>query len=931
MFLYTDPDKRTIFFLLLLSILFFQAACSTKQDIPVTKILARGGSCSLDSVIPSEDGIRRLALIVGVGEYKSPKVPDLLGPPQDAQRFYNLLTDEKGYNFPKQNVCMLLDEQATTADFKAMFQQTLVQRAKAKDVVVVYYAGHGSRVRDINGDESADGWDETWMLHDARSGGVKDLLDDDFNHMLADLYSKTKNITVILDSCNSGSATRGDSDYVARFFDPPPSNNQVTKPNVTEKIIDEKSEWIPESMPGIVVFTAASDGTSALERNGHGIFTDAVLAALSESLHVPTSYSQIARKIRPLVAANSYQIPYFQGELTKTIFGNNRINRPIGWEVISIESTLTIGGTPLPGVGVGAEFRVYPGNIQGADAHNPTKSKATIIMDEITGLKGKAHVVTKTKNAPAIELGDLVILLRPADKSLGIKVSLRSSLQEGGISDELASQIRNVINNNPDAKNAVTITQSRGDYELSVNKAKKIILTGPENKARNSFANAETTVNNLWQHARQKALLQIRSENGSDFIDNETLQVQLVPTKKQSLCADGIWEQAAPNQEQIIPLCHQWNVQVTLSKNSPKPLLIGGTILSTDGSIFGFPVDGRSELLRPGQTMIFDSTLETFMASPPLDVADQLLVFGTQENNPVPWHLLTSPAGMREGGPAKKGLYGALDRYLTVGLRGVSRPLETTDESTWTLSSLSLRVEANSRFLNPSTKSLISDIREYTIKNFDIRPYLPENEGSSLYKVIKKADMLARSSIKDGYSYKQHAWNKQSDAENLKLGIDCSRSIWYVFTRSGLPYNKKNEYLSTSMMVGNNSLMTDEFDRCDDDPEPRLGDILVYRDDKRGDGHVVMVVDPKKRIAWGSHGWDGNSKMLKIEPDTGVEYQLIKYKKDWARWDRKTMMQKACWRYRKFIPKNSTWAQFRGTLGQKMLNSSCNSGTQCKF
>ena len=64
------------------------------------------------------------------------------------------------------------------------------------------------------------------MLHDARSDDIKDLLDDEFNRMLSGLYAKTHNITVVLDSCNSGTATRGDSEYIARFFDPPADTPQ---------------------------------------------------------------------------------------------------------------------------------------------------------------------------------------------------------------------------------------------------------------------------------------------------------------------------------------------------------------------------------------------------------------------------------------------------------------------------------------------------------------------------------------------------------------------------------------------------------------------------------------------------------------------------------------------------------------------------------
>jgi len=36
--------------------------------------------------------------------------------------------------------------------------------------------------------------------------------------------------------------------------------------------------------------------------------------------------------------------------------------------------------------------------------------------------------------------------------------------------------------------------------------------------------------------------------------------------------------------------------------------------------------------------------------------------------------------------------------------------------------------------------------------------------------------------------------------------------------------------------------------------------VLVYRDEKQGDGHVIMVIDPQLQIAWGSHGFDGNAK-----------------------------------------------------------------------
>ncbi|MEN8688844.1 MAG: caspase family protein, partial [Desulfobacterales bacterium] len=192
----------------------------------------------------------------------------------------------------------------------------------------------------------------------------------------------------------------------------------------------------------------------------------------------------------------------------------------------------------------------------------------------------------------------------------------------------------------------------------------------------------------------------------------------------------------------------------------------------------------------------------------------------------------------------------------------------------------------------------------------------------------RKADKLATASLVDGYSYKQHDWSQPTPEENLKKGIDCSRSIWFAFTSEGLPYNREDRYLPTVLMVGENSWMKDEFESCKDDPDLRLGDVIVYRDDDRGDGHVVMVIDPAKRIAWGSHGWDGNARELSVQPDTGVEYQLIKYKKDWQRWDRTTMKRKACWRYRRFISEALTAG---GRPGLKALDPEkiCNPREHC--
>jgi hypothetical protein len=249
---------------------------------------------------------------------------------------------------------------------------------------------------------------------------------------------------------------------------------------------------------------------------------------------------------------------------------------------------------------------------------------------------------------------------------------------------------------------------------------------------------------------------------------------------------------------------------------------------------------------------------------------------------------------------------------------------EEADVGTWTMSTVTVRVEANSRFLEPDSRQPAAPInsREYTLPAFNVAPYLPDDHASALYKVLKTADWLASSKESDGFDYKQHDWSQPTDEENLKVGIDCSRAIWYAFTRGGLPYNPNDAYLTTAEMVADDSPMGEEFAACPIDEDYALGDILVYRSDTRQDGHVVMVIDPAKRIAWGSHGWDGNGQASgqAIEPDKGVEYQRIKVKQDWKKWDRPDMELKSCWRYKRFASERSSGA---GRPGVEALKDAC--------
>ena len=167
--------------------------------------LVFGGSPPRATASPSQEGtldpIRR-ALLIGIGKYQS--LPRLPGSKNDIEMVRQVLLTK--YGFPEQHMRILKDEAATRAGVLAALRQ-LVQETGHQDVVYIHYSGHGSQVEDLNGDEPDDQLDETLVPQDGRTEGIPDITDDELEDILSQF--KSNKVVVVLDSCHSGTATRG--------------------------------------------------------------------------------------------------------------------------------------------------------------------------------------------------------------------------------------------------------------------------------------------------------------------------------------------------------------------------------------------------------------------------------------------------------------------------------------------------------------------------------------------------------------------------------------------------------------------------------------------------------------------------------------------------------------------------------------------------
>ncbi|MCK6510595.1 caspase family protein [Myxococcota bacterium] len=150
------------------------------------------------------------AVLVGVGDYKMEDIRDLPSPPSDVEKIKKMLINV--YKFPEANIRALVDRDATKANI-ARALRWLAQASKEGDSSVFYFSGHGSRVKDLNGDEE-DGFDETIVPYDATFAPQSHVIDDEIQ---AWLYTVRSKITIIFDSCHSGTAYKSMRRKVERF------------------------------------------------------------------------------------------------------------------------------------------------------------------------------------------------------------------------------------------------------------------------------------------------------------------------------------------------------------------------------------------------------------------------------------------------------------------------------------------------------------------------------------------------------------------------------------------------------------------------------------------------------------------------------------------------------------------------------------------
>ncbi len=223
------------------------------------------------------------ALIIGINIYKPPTEiassstranwRNLGGCINDAEAIKDVIIAK--YSFQQQNISTLYNQEASREKIISEIKK-LISISEKGDVVFVFYAGHGSQVVNSLSVET-DKKDETIVPADAY-GGAADIRDKELAGYFNELIDKGVLLTVIFDSCHSGSVSRGSLYEVTgtRFLEGNPLD-----------VADSSDPKKPEER-GALIISAAQDFEFAKEINSennvpHGAFTLALLKALRQN------------------------------------------------------------------------------------------------------------------------------------------------------------------------------------------------------------------------------------------------------------------------------------------------------------------------------------------------------------------------------------------------------------------------------------------------------------------------------------------------------------------------------------------------------------------------------------------------------------------------------------------------------------------------
>ncbi|MEG4207735.1 caspase family protein [Microcoleus sp. Pol7_A1] len=528
----------------------------------------------------------------------------------------------------------------TYENIVAKFKE-LTAKAQPQDRVYIHYSGHGGRAKTIfESLKGSMGLDEALVPCDIGQPNSRYLRDLEFAKLLEEMVAKELVVTLVLDSCHSGGATRemsGDDrirgeGFIDMTLRPTDSlvaplqelaqNWQASTEN--SRNITVVNGLLPEPK-GYTLIAACRDQELAYEKvfegtERNGALTYYLLKALREygtEIPVNNLYDRISNLVH-----NDFprQTPMLIGETNRSFLGDQSVVASRNPPVMKVDITknrvqLQMG--EASGLKKGAEFDIFrfgTRNFEDSEQRIATvkvvELGASDCWAEVTQLLGFRTINHKLAEG-MIEIGSPAVYLSPGLKQIRkVRVILPDPLpQISGVNVEMLPDILKAKKEQVEGHRWIEFCSEAEkdenvDYFVSLNsEAEYLILDANKEPIKNlSFLikldepeAIYKLINRLVHIARYETVLDLDNEDAFDPF-NGKLKVELVKSENRQLVVLN-----ANNQVPVLEEGEE-SVYLIIRNESNLTLNITALILQPDLSIQQlYPEFGLSEAVQPGQ------------------------------------------------------------------------------------------------------------------------------------------------------------------------------------------------------------------------------------------------------------------------------------------------------------------------------------------
>ena len=635
---------------------------------PVTTDTNRARSNVTD---PDRDGPTKWALLIGIDKYLN--INDLQGAANDVRMMRQLLTTK--YGFPEANVDTLVNEQATHEGIVNAIRNHLIANVQPGDIVVLHYSGHGSKMRDASGDE-LDGLDETIVPHDSRMPGHFDVTDDQINGLLSQITAVTQNVTLIFDSCHSGTVTRG-----ALTRNVPADDRQPPDPPQYARSVSG-GQNVAFYQPGsnlALLSSAVSDQLAAEHVVGgrsYGAFTFFFVKAL-EAAAAPLTYRDVIDQVRGNIQRFAYnQKPQLEGAGAETfVFSDSSGVTDAYFETAPLGSNrVMISGGSVHGLTKGSLFDVYSPGVRrfAADVRPLARVELTSVgaVESVGRIEGNAEQVPRASRAVEVSRNFADVQLHVAYHGLETSAQLR---QVKGRLDEW-SHIKTV----PEAEREYNILIVDDGAHLLIERADTTIVSTPVPKGAPNAVDRIVEQVDAW--VKWFNVLSITNPAPKVSVDFMINAIEPDGDSRSPFMQPSLVEEVAT-------LVEGEQFEVIVKNTSNRDLFITLIDVSSDGSISQiFPPPGAAEQLAKGQE--WRDRWQTFIPPEFDGVRDIIKVFAT--SRPVELHPLTQ-SGVRSV-PDELETDDPLTRLIQQAMIGGTRGATRVGVDDWVTAELAFRI-----------------------------------------------------------------------------------------------------------------------------------------------------------------------------------------------------------------------------------------------